>query len=87
VLLLDEPAGGLDTEESRWLGEKLRRVRDAGTSILMVDHDMGLVLNLCDEIQVLDFGNLIASGTPDLVRQDERVAQAYLGSTHSRGEA
>jgi ABC-type branched-subunit amino acid transport system ATPase component/branched-subunit amino acid ABC-type transport system permease component len=87
VLLLDEPAGGLDTEESRWLGARLQRIRDAGTSILMVDHDMGLVLNLCDEIQVLDFGSLIASGTPERVRQDERVARAYLGSAHAGGDA
>ena len=64
VLLLDEPASGLDTAESGWLGERLRRIRDSGVTILMVDHDMHLVLNLCEQIHVLDFGVLIASGTP-----------------------
>ena len=61
VVLLDEPASGLDTGESQWLGERLRRIRDSGVTILMVDHDMHLVLNLCDQIQVLNFGVLIAS--------------------------
>ena len=64
-MLLDEPAGGLDTAESQWLGERLRRIRDSGVTILLVDHDMHLVLNLCDQIHVLDFGGLIASGPPE----------------------
>ncbi len=64
VVLLDEPASGLDTAESQWLGERLRRIRDSGVTILMVDHDMHLVLNLCEQVHVLDFGQLIASGTP-----------------------
>ena len=84
VLLLDEPAAGLDTNESLWLGDKLRAVRDRGVTVLLVDHDMGLVLSLCDEIRVLNFGVLIASGTPDAVRADTVVSEAYLGSTHSR---
>jgi ABC-type branched-subunit amino acid transport system ATPase component/branched-subunit amino acid ABC-type transport system permease component len=83
VLLLDEPASGLDTAESRWLGERLRRIRDSGVTILMVDHDMHLVLNLCEQIYVLDFGVLIANGTPAAVKADRRVTEAYLGSTHS----
>jgi sulfate-transporting ATPase len=83
VLLLDEPAAGLDTAESRWLGERLRAVRDAGVTILLVDHDVNLVLDLCDEIHVLDFGRLISSGTPDAVRRDPAVAEAYLGATHA----
>ena len=82
VVLLDEPASGLDTAESQWLGERLRRVRDSGVTILMVDHDMHLVLNLCEQVHVLDFGVLIASGTPAVVKTDRRVAEAYLGSTH-----
>jgi ABC-type branched-subunit amino acid transport system ATPase component len=84
VVLLDEPASGLDTAESQWLGERLRRVRDSGVTIFMVDHDMHLVLNLCEQVHVLDFGVLIASGTPAVVKSDRRVAEAYLGST--RGE-
>ena len=82
VVLLDEPASGLDTVESQWLGERLRRVRDSGVTIFMVDHDMHLVLNLCEQVHVLDFGVLIASGTPAVVKSDRRVAEAYLGSTH-----
>ena len=84
VLLLDEPAAGLDSTESLWLGERLKSVRDRGVTILLVDHDMGLVLSVCDQIHVLNFGQLIASGTPDEIRADRVVAEAYLGSTHSR---
>jgi ABC-type branched-subunit amino acid transport system ATPase component len=83
VLLLDEPAGGLDTSESHWLGERLRNIRDSGVTILLVDHDMSLVLGLCDQIHVLDFGQVIAFGTPAEIRADRRVAEAYLGSTHA----
>jgi len=87
VLLLDEPAGGLDSSESRWLGERLRRVRDSGVTILIVDHDMHLVLNLCDEIEVLNFGRLIAAGAPQTIRADRAVADAYLGATHAEPAA
>ncbi|HVX16532.1 MAG TPA: branched-chain amino acid ABC transporter permease/ATP-binding protein [Acidimicrobiales bacterium] len=83
LLLLDEPAGGLDTRESQWLAGRLRDVRAAGTTILLIDHDMGLVLNLCDLIYVVDFGELIASGTPSEVRASARVAEAYLGAARS----
>src|SRR5262249_46383242 len=64
IVLLDEPAAGLDATESRWLGERLRAIRDAGTTIVMVDHDMGLVLDVCDRIVVLDLGKVVAVGTP-----------------------
>ncbi len=83
LLLLDEPAGGLDTTESAWLADRLRAVRAAGTTILLIDHDMTLVLSLCDRIHVVDFGRLIASGPPSSVRGDRRVAEAYLGATHA----
>jgi ABC-type branched-subunit amino acid transport system ATPase component/ABC-type branched-subunit amino acid transport system permease subunit len=83
MLLLDEPAGGLDSTESQWLGERLRRIRDSGVTILLIDHDMHLVLNLCDEIHVLDFGQVIANGPPASVKSDRKVAAAYLGSTHA----
>jgi ABC-type branched-subunit amino acid transport system ATPase component/ABC-type branched-subunit amino acid transport system permease subunit len=83
VLLLDEPAGGLDATESHWLGDRLRDIRDYGITILMVDHDMSLVLSLCDEIHVLNFGQIIASGTPAQIRSNRDVAAAYLGSTHA----
>jgi ABC-type branched-subunit amino acid transport system ATPase component/branched-subunit amino acid ABC-type transport system permease component len=84
LLLLDEPAAGLDSTESLWLSERLRAVRDSGVTILLVDHDMSLVLNLCDDIDVLDFGRLIAHGTPDEIRHNEMVSTAYLGATHQR---
>jgi ABC-type branched-subunit amino acid transport system ATPase component/branched-subunit amino acid ABC-type transport system permease component len=86
VLLLDEPASGLDREESQWLGHQLLGVRDTGTAILLIDHDMSLVLSVCDHIHVLDLGQLIASGTPAEVQADPRVAGAYLGSTHAVDE-
>ncbi|WP_405182669.1 branched-chain amino acid ABC transporter permease/ATP-binding protein [Nocardia sp. NBC_01377] len=79
VLLLDEPAGGLDSSESRWLGERLRPIVDSGVTILLVDHDMDLVLTICDTIHVLNFGEVIASGTPAQIRANSLVTQAYLG--------
>lgn len=80
VLLLDEPAAGLDSTESLELGAVLQRVVDEGTSILLVDHDMALVLGVCDRLAVLDFGQVIAEGPPDVVRADPRVVAAYLGA-------
>jgi ABC-type branched-subunit amino acid transport system ATPase component/ABC-type branched-subunit amino acid transport system permease subunit len=82
LLLLDEPAAGLDTKESMWLADRLRDIRDTGVTILLVDHDMSLLLSLCDEIHVLDFGRLIASGSPAQIRADHAVAEAYLGASH-----
>jgi branched-chain amino acid transport system ATP-binding protein len=79
LLCLDEPAAGLDTSESEELGRRLRTLADAGTSMLLIDHDMGLVLGICDRIFVIEFGKLIAAGPPDVVRRDPRVVTAYLG--------
>jgi branched-chain amino acid transport system ATP-binding protein len=79
VLLLDEPAAGLDSAESKWLGEQLRSVVRAGISILLVEHDMDLVLSICDYLYVLDFGKLIAQGTCDEVSHNPAVIAAYLG--------
>ena len=84
VLLLDEPAAGLDSSESEWLAERLRAVRDGGVTILLVDHDVNLVLGLCDDIHVLDFGSRIATGPPEAIRNDVAVNQAYLGTSHGR---
>ena len=84
LLLLDEPAAGLDSTESAWLADQLRAVRDRGVTILLVDHDMNLVLNLCDSIEVLDFGALIATGSPEEIRANEKVTTAYLGATHQK---
>lgn len=79
VALLDEPAAGLDSAESRWLGEKLRAVADDGTGVLLVDHDMELVLTVCDRVIVLDLGTVIATGTPAEIRANPEVLRAYLG--------
>jgi len=87
VICLDEPAAGLDTAESEALGRRLRQLVDAGTSLLLVDHDMGLVLGVCDHVVVLDFGRVIARGTPEEVRRDQRVVEAYLGSAAAEAAA
>jgi branched-chain amino acid transport system ATP-binding protein len=79
LLCLDEPAAGLDTRESEDLGQRLRKIADAGTATLLIDHDMGLVMTICDRITVLEFGKVIAAGSPDEVRRDPRVVKAYLG--------
>ena len=84
VLCLDEPAAGLDTRESEELGARLRGLADDGQAMLLVDHDMGLVLGICDEVVVLEFGEVIARGAPDVVRNDPRVIGAYLGGAASR---
>jgi branched-chain amino acid transport system ATP-binding protein len=80
VLLLDEPAAGLDTRETAALAEVLRALPDSGVTVLLVDHDMSVVLGVCDTVHVLDFGGLIASGPPMRIRHDPMVISAYLGT-------
>ena len=79
LLCLDEPAAGLDTRESGELGARLRDLADQGQSMLLIEHDMGLVLGICDRVVVLEFGQVIADGPPEAVRTDPLVIAAYLG--------
>ncbi len=80
VVLLDEPAAGLARDATDLLGTHLRSVAAAGVTVLLVDHDMGLVLDVCDVVYVLDFGRVIAHGPPAEVRRHPAVIAAYLGS-------
>ena len=85
LVMLDEPAAGLDRAETVWLGDRLRSLVEAGYDMLLVDHDMSLVLRVCDRIHVLELGSLIATGAPAEIRDDPTVVAAYLGS-HGRGD-
>ena len=80
LLLLDEPAAGMNPTETHDLMETIREIRDMfGVGILLIEHDMSLVMGVCERIYVLDYGTLIASGTPEEIRSDEKVIKAYLG--------
>jgi branched-chain amino acid transport system ATP-binding protein len=79
LLLLDEPVAGMNHDEADEIRHLMLRLRDDGLTILLIEHDMGFVMNLCDYLYVLDFGILIAKGLPDEVRSDPIVMDAYLG--------
>lgn len=83
LIALDEPAAGLNVDESRRLAEMIRRIADEGTTVLLIEHDMTLVMNTADKVVVLDFGKHIAEGTPAEIRRDPAVLRAYLGDTEA----
>jgi branched-chain amino acid transport system ATP-binding protein len=79
LLLLDEPVAGMNHDEAAEIRQLMLRLRDGGLSILLIEHDMAFVMNLCDTLYVLDFGVMIARGTPEQIRRNPAVLDAYLG--------
>jgi len=81
MMLMDEPFAGMNAEETNHMMGLTRKVRESGVTIVLVEHDMKAVMGLCSYLTVLNFGQLLAEGTPDEIRNNERVIEAYLGGT------
>jgi branched-chain amino acid transport system ATP-binding protein len=87
MLLLDEPVSGMNASETHSFVQLIRNVRDRGITILLVEHDMPMVMSVSDRIVVLNYGRIIAEGTPEVIRRDPAVIEAYLGQGLGRGAA
>jgi branched-chain amino acid transport system ATP-binding protein len=88
LLLLDEPTAGMNSRESMFVLDLIRRIRDQyHLTIILVEHNMPLVMRLCERIQVLNYGQIIAEGAPEKVRSDPRVIESYLGQVEEDAEA